>query len=335
MIAGRQSRTQPKGEVRGHSRAGKPQFVLERLANMFVSYSFRSNFIKAIFGFIVWLVAFSPPVLANVIKIPWKGDYAHNFDATYSVENKYRSGMSKNFMNGAPEEDRRVQRDGELQSELIRPKNSIGPISILILMHGCSGLTGITATWAKEKAQIFVDQGIGVLILDSFRTRNVKAVCGEPNYHWGWRRAEDAYSALDYLIENKIADPNQVYIMGRSNGGTAALMASDVTYTRGHRYKFAGAFAVSPGCVGLTKSSFGVPTTIFIGDKDTANDPKICSELNGKNNMVHVVVFPGVHHGYEDRTPAYVMSNGWKMEYNSKADKETITQTLAVIKSKN
>ena len=35
-----------------------------------------------------------------------------------------------------------------------------------------------------------------------------------------WWRADDAYSALDYLIEKKLAKPDEVYVIGYSNGGT-------------------------------------------------------------------------------------------------------------------
>ena len=77
---------------------------------------------------------------------------------------------------------------------------------------------------------------------------------------------EDAYSALDYLIDNKLAKPDDVYVMGRSNGGTAAVMIADAYQVRGHQNKFAAIFAVSPGCIGLTKSSFAIPLVMFVGD---------------------------------------------------------------------
>lgn len=188
---------------------------------------------------------------AEMVKIPWKGDYAHNFDDHYSPQNKYKSGLSKFFNNGTPEENGKIQREGVLEAELLKPKaGSAGTASYVILMHGCSGLTPPVARWAREKARIFLDQGYGVLILDSFKTRKVGQVCGSPNYHWGWRRAEDAYSALDYLIANKLAKSEDVFVMGRSNGGTAAVMIADAYQVRGHQNKFAAIFAVSPGCAG-------------------------------------------------------------------------------------
>jgi len=284
---------------------------------------------------IVALLVFATAARAEKVKIPWKGDYAHNFDDHYTPQNKYKSGLSKFFNNGAPEEGGKIQQDGVLEAELMRPKAGADAVPYVILMHGCSGLTPPVARWAREKARIFLDHGYGVLILNSFKTRNVREVCGSPNYHWGWRRAEDAYSALDYLIDNKLAKSDDVYVMGRSNGGTAAVMIADVYQVRGHQNKFAGVFAVSPGCIGLTKSRFGIPLVMFVGDKDDANDARVCEQLDTVSGApVQIVKFRGVYHGYEDNMPAYNF-HGWHMEYNAKADKETIDRTLSLIKSKS
>jgi dienelactone hydrolase len=281
------------------------------------------------------LILLAPAAHADTVKIPWKGDYAHNFDDHYSEQNKYKSGLSKFFNNGSPEERGKIQKEGVLEAELIKPKGGSDAVPYVILMHGCSGLTPLVAKWAREKAKVFLGQGYGVLILDSFKTRGVKEVCGAPNYHWGWRRAEDAYSALDYLIDNKLAKPDAVYVMGRSNGGTAAVMIADAYQVRGHQNKFAAVFAVSPGCIGLTKSSFGVPLVMFVGDKDDANDAKVCEPLSAAAGApVQVVKFKGVYHGYEDNTPSYNF-HGWHMEHNARADKETMDRALSLIKSRS
>jgi hypothetical protein len=43
-------------------------------------------------------------------------------------------------------------------------------------------------------------------------------------------------------------------------------MIADGYQVRGHQNKFAAIFAVSPGCIGLTKSSFAIPLVMFVGD---------------------------------------------------------------------
>jgi dienelactone hydrolase len=65
--------------------------------------------------------------------------------------------------------------------------------------------------------------------------------------HWGRRRADDAYSALDYLIEKMLAKPDEVYIMGHSNGGTATLV-SMTKKEADHKHQFTGAFVVASSC---------------------------------------------------------------------------------------
>jgi dienelactone hydrolase len=123
--------------------------------------------------------------------------------------------------------------------------------------------------------------------------------------------------------------------MGRSNGGTAAVMIADAYQVRGHQNKFAAIFAVSPGCIGLTKSRFGIPLVMFVGDKDDANDAKVCEQLDTASGApVQIVKFKGVYHGYEDNVAPYDF-HGWHMEYNAKADKETMDRTLSLIKSRD
>jgi dienelactone hydrolase len=280
------------------------------------------------------LLLFAAVAHAEKVGIPWKGDYAHNSDDHYSPENKYKSGLSKFFNNGSPEEGGKIQKDGNLDAELLKPKSGgDAPVPYVILMHGCSGLSPPVARWARQKAKIFLDQGFGVVILDSFKSRGVKETCGPPNYHWGRRRAEDAYSVLDYLIDNKLAKPDGVYVLGRSNGGTAAVMIADGVQVRGHQNKFAAAFAVSPGCSGLTKSKAAIPLVMFVGENDNANDPRVCEQLDTASNApVQIVEFKGVYHGYEDNIPAYTF-HGWHMEHNANADRETMDHALSLMKS--
>src|SRR4051794_13599248 len=87
------------------------------------------------------LIAFARTAEAEKVRIPWKGDYPHNSEDNYSPQNRYKSGLSKFFNNGAPEEGGRIQRDGFLEAELMRPKGSSGVVPFVILMHGCSGLS--------------------------------------------------------------------------------------------------------------------------------------------------------------------------------------------------
>jgi dienelactone hydrolase len=188
---------------------------------------------------------------------------------------------------------------------------------------------------AHDLEKAFTAQGYGVLVLDSFSTRNVSSVCGDANYHWAIRRVEDAYAALDYLIENKLAKPDGVFVMGRSNGALTAIMITEDYEVRDHQHHFAGTFALSPTCVGLEKSTFAIPIVIFTGDKDQAAvNPKYCESLNRPTGSpVRVIEYKGVYHGYED-IGADSVFHGWRMEYNAKAENHTMATIYSLIKTK-
>ena len=145
---------------------------------------------------------------AEMVKIPWRGDYKHNSAATWSKGNPYNSGFSRNFNNGTPEEMGRVEKDGQLWTEIIPPRGATVPMPYMIVMHGCTGLDKVSNAWAHHVADVLNTEHIGVVILDSFSTRFMKHTCGDADLHWGRRRADDAYSALDYLIDQKLADPD-------------------------------------------------------------------------------------------------------------------------------
>lgn len=178
------------------------------------------------------------------VKIPWKGDYSHNSNKHWSKDNPYDSGFSKNFKNGTPEEFNEVQKDGELNAFIYSAKDVRGPTPFVILLHGCDGLGTLSKEWAAHVANVVNPSGVGVLVLDSFTTRYVDRTCGPADLHWARRRADDAYSALAYLIEKKLAKANEVYLMGYSNGGTTTLVAM-TTQEADHPHHFAAAFACS------------------------------------------------------------------------------------------
>lgn len=270
------------------------------------------------------------------VKIPWKGDYPHNSSKSWTKENPYDSGFSKNFKNGTPEEFGEVQKDGELNA-FIYPstsKDAKGPTPFVILLHGCDGLGTLGKEWARHVADLLNKEGVGVLVLDSFTTRYVDRSCGLADLHWGRRRADDAYSALDYLIEKKLA--GEVYLMGYSNGGTTTLV-SMTSQEADHPHHFAGAFAVAPGCSPSLQHSarYTGPIIIFMGQQDDANNPKWCEELakTKRSVPVQMIDYQGANHGFPVNAPAHDFM-GWHLSYNPTAEKDMMESIKAAIKMK-
>ncbi|MEW6642661.1 MAG: dienelactone hydrolase family protein [Pseudomonadota bacterium] len=276
------------------------------------------------------------PANADQFKIPWKGHYAHNSSKHWSKDNPYDSGFSKNFKNGAPEEFGEVQKDGELNAFIYSPKDAKGPVPFVVVLHGCDGLSTLTKEWTQHVADVLNAQGIGALVLDSFTTRYVDNSCGLADLHWGRRRSDDAYSALDYLIEKKLTKADEVYIMGYSNGGTTALV-SMTTQEADHSHRFAAAFAVAPGCSPSLQHSavYTGPIVVFMGDQDDANNPKWCQELTKKKRPVPVqmIEYRGANHGFPVNAPAHDFM-GWHLSYNPVAEKDMMQTVVSAIRTK-
>ncbi|TYL99218.1 prolyl oligopeptidase family serine peptidase [Bradyrhizobium rifense] len=286
--------------------------------------------------FLLTLLLFSAAASAEEVKIKWKGDYPHNSSKTWTKDNPYDSGFSKNFKNGTPEEFGEVQKDGELKAFIYSPQAAKGPVPFVILLHGCDGLGTLSKEWAAHVADVLNPQGTGVLVLDSFTTRYVDRSCGPADLHWGRRRADDAYSALDYLLEKKLAKADEVYLMGYSNGGTTTLV-SMTTQEADHQHHFAGAFAVAPGCSPSLQHSalYTGAIIIFMGDQDDANNPKWCEELAKKKRSVPVqmVEYRGANHGFPVNAPAHEFM-GWHLSYNPTAEKDMMETINAALKMK-
>ena len=280
-------------------------------------------------------------------KIPWKGAYAHNSSNTWSQNNPYNSGFSKNFRNGAPEELGMVQKDGELNAEIITPNGSSRQIPFMIVMHGCTGLDNATDVWVHHVAQVLNAEGIGVLVLNSFATRFVRKTCGMPDFHWGRRRADDAYSALDYLIERKLAKPDEVYLMGQSNGGLATLIAM-LKEESDHKNKFAAGFPIVPSCINtpVKDGNYVRPMVLFVGEKDDANPSEHCVKMLKKKREIPIqlIQYREANHGfmfeylYPLIVKGWVDPHGkehyWHLSGNHAADDDMMKTILSAIKTK-
>jgi len=271
------------------------------------------------------------------VRIPWKGDYAHNSSKHWSKDNPYDSGFSKNFKNGTPQEFGDVQKDGELNGYVYSPKDAKGPVPFVVVMHGCDGMVTSEKEWTQHVAAELNKEGIGALVLDSYTTRYVDQSCGLPDQHWGRRRADDAYSALDYLIEKKIAKPDEVYVMGYSNGGLASLM-SMTKKESDHPHHFAAGFPIAPNCYSvITKyGDYYGPMIVLVGDQDNANPPAPCREMMKKKRAtpIQLIEYQGANHGFLLNQPSKIGAHGWALTYNPVAEKDMMQTIISAIKTK-
>jgi dienelactone hydrolase len=285
----------------------------------------------AIIVFLLGLLSW--PAYAETVKIKWNaGTYSQPWDTGNSG---YIDGWTKNFINGTVEERGRIALDGFLDAEIVKPQNTKGPISFVVLLHGCSGMNDLLQKWGHGMAARLIPLGYGVLILDSFKSRDVSDICSDPSQlGWARRRADDAYSALDYLIDKGLAIPNKVYVIGRSNGATTTLIIMNQVLGDLHQHKFAGGFPMQPSCLYMKNVEFYAPVRQFLAEKDQACNPMLCIAMAASPRKVPVqtMVFKGAHHGYEDKI-ASQQFNGYRLAYNAEAAEGTIKGIIAALKA--
>ena len=114
-------------------------------------------------------------------------------------------------------------RDGlELVSYLTLPAGADGPLPMVLLVHG--------GPWARDEwgwnplHQLLANRGYAVLAVN-FRasTGFGKSFLNAGNRQWGKAMHDDLLDAVAWAIEEKIALPDRVCIMGGSYGGYATL----------------------------------------------------------------------------------------------------------------
>ena len=116
-------------------------------------------------------------------------------------------------------------RDGlDLVSYLTRPIGASGPGPLVLLVHG--------GPWARDAFgfnayhQWLANRGYAVLSVN-FRasTGFGKAFLNAGDHEWGRRMDDDLLDAVAWAVEEGVADPKRIAIMGGSYGGYATLAA--------------------------------------------------------------------------------------------------------------
>ena len=178
---------------------------------------------------------------------------------------------------------------------LSRPPGD-GPFPAVVVMHGCGGLGArLRADWAER----LNSWGYATLVVDSFKTRNIKDTCASylPD------RVYDAYGALDFLSQQSFIDPQRVALMGFSAGGIATLEATKVDGDEQLMdRKFKAAIGYYPVC-SIGEGDATVPTLIMNGDRDDWSPANRCRQrvahMTGKGAPVELEIYPGAYHDFD------------------------------------
>lgn len=266
---------------------------------------------------------------AEMVKVKWRpGNYSSPWDTGASG---YVDGWTKNFLNGTVEERGKITLDGYLSANILKPKQTKGPIPFVVVLHGCSGVNDTTNTWVQRLAKELIPRGYGILVLDSFKSRGVSNICSDPSQlGWARRRADDAYSALDYLIDTGQAIPKKVYVIGGSNGATTTLIIMNQVLGDLHSRTFAGGFALQPSCLYMEKVEYYAPVSIFLAENDKACNPTLCMAMSDAPRKIPVKtkLFKGAHHAFEYKQTDHIF-HGYRVAYNAAATIGTIEGIIA------
>lgn len=188
-----------------------------------------------------------------------------------------------------------------LRGELFRPKGD-GQFPTVILMHGCGGWQTAVRTTLTSYAKYLVANGFAVLNLDSFGPRRNSGgqVCASYKKLKDAReyRTADAFDAMKYLKKQEFVDPNNIFLMGQSNGGSVAINVANSKQSEPH---FRAVVAYYPWCgtFGTNKVDLSSPLLVLGGDKDDWVPPHGCKKVRSSGEELRVTIYPEAPHSFD------------------------------------
>lgn len=197
---------------------------------------------------------------------------------------------------------------------LSRPAGS-GPFPAVVLLPTGGGIRPQAGEWAQA-------EGYVVLLVDSFA--DLESV------------VRDAFGALSYLRGLPFVDRDRIAAMGFSLGGAAAMRASERASPDGG---FRAAIALYPGAPPPSRVWFRskIPVLLLLGELDLPAGPtfrRIATGLQQENLPVTLVVYPGVHHGFDQAefVREAMHPGGYTMQYDAGATKDAGGRIRAFLK---
>lgn len=176
------------------------------------------------------------------------------------------------------------------------PSNKKSPL--VILMHGCGGLGSAVLNSLQSHAEALQSFGFATFILDSFNPRAISGgwVCKRDSRMASAQayQQRDVADAVNFLIKNRPIDPQNIFVMGQSNGGTTAVLIARNRRIPGLR----AVVAYYPWCVIVGNGSI-TPLLIFGGEKDDWTPPDNCEANNNPAKGLSVVTYADAVHSFD------------------------------------
>jgi dienelactone hydrolase len=228
-----------------------------------------------------------------------------------------------------------------LAAEISRPEGA-GPFPAVVLMHGCGGWQAAVRHALRQHAAFLRDNGFVVLNLDSFGPRGLSggAVCESLERLRAAReyRTQDAFDALRYLQAQDFVDPERIFLIGQSNGGSVAMRVAEAgavaTYNRsGASFRAVAAYYPWCGALGTTRPSLGSPLIIFGGGRDNWVPPDECLRFRASGAALNVRVYPAAAHSFDLLAPEHRYM-GKRVGFNREATEDSRRTILAFFREK-
>jgi dienelactone hydrolase len=233
-------------------------------------------------GILGWMASFAPAVLAAVERL----------------EIESRTSLGQGRFEAA-----------RIHGELHVPAGSGTRVPVVVLMHGCNGVSAVPRNWAVELNAM----GHAALILDSFAGRGINEVCSRKQSLGLPDRVFDAYRALDLLTKREGIDASKTALMGFSHGGSTVVMAAQQRFrapaVRAETPLPAAFLAFYPGCNTRRRGDTVLapsPLRIFHGTADDWTPIEPCrayvERTRDAGADIGLTEYPGAHHGFDSPT---------------------------------
>lgn len=194
-----------------------------------------------------------------------------------------------------------------LKAELFRPDGS-GQFPAVVLMHGCGGWQPAVRYALNTHARYLREHGFVVLNLDSFGPRHTSGgkLCANDRalYKALSYRTQDAFDALHYLQKLDYVAPDNIFLMGQSNGGAVAIRVAKTATSRAHNNggaTFRGVVAYYPWCgeFGRSRVSLASPLLIFAGGRDDWVPARECQNVRATGAALEVKIYSEAAHSFD------------------------------------
>jgi dienelactone hydrolase len=194
-----------------------------------------------------------------------------------------------------------------LKAELFRPHGP-GNFPAVVLMHGCGGWQPAVHYSLYTHARYLQERGFVVLNLDSFGPRHTSGgkLCSDDSalYKALSYRTQDAFDALRYLQKLDYVAPDNIFLMGQSNGGAVAIRVAKTATLLAHNNggtAFRGVVAYYPWCgeLGSSRVSLASPILIFAGGRDDWVPARECQGVKATGAALEVTIYPEAAHSFD------------------------------------